>query len=618
MAAAAHSPFRDFLRLLGFVRPYLWILGIALLFAWLYGAGLNARALLLEPLLDDVALPSASLDTLRDLQQQEQEADRAVLQRKIESIEQRAEESFRLVVVAGVVLILFIPLVRFVRDYASHWIMQRLYADLQAAVGDKLVRLPLAHHVREGRGDFVARLSNDTLVANRGHSVVFGDIVQDSSIVVTALALALYVSWQLTLLLLLMGPPIALILGSFGRRIRYSAARRQEQISDVTQRLVEMLSGIKVIQAFHMENRERDSFRASVMSYFRRSMKVIRNRVLSRSLVELVTQTSFVSIVLIGFFVLFQGYWSLTPGKLIAFTVISAMLYRPVRGFATVYNTIQEALPAARRVFDVLDAAEVTPDGPEAVAIEHLGSGIRYEDVSFSYDRESVLEGVTLHIPVGQVVALVGRSGAGKTTLADLLLRFYEPVGGRILIDGRDLGQIQRRSLHELMAVVTQEAFLFDDTIAANITYGRPDATREQIEAAAHAANAHEFIEGLPEGYDTPIGELGGQLSGGQRQRLAIARAILRDPEILIFDEATSALDAKSEREVQEAIANLMRGRTVLLIAHRLSTVKGADLIAVLEDGRISMTGRHDELVSRGGLYRELVQAQLIPEPSAA
>jgi subfamily B ATP-binding cassette protein MsbA len=291
------------------------------------------------------------------------------------------------------------------------------------------------------------------------------------------------------------------------------------------------------------------------------------------------------------------------------------MLYRPVRGITSTYNSVQDAIPAAARVFEVLDAPEVPPDAPDAVAIEEIREGIRYEGVRFGYDREVVLAGVDLELRAGQVVALVGSSGAGKTTIADLLLRFHEPDAGRITIDGTDLRGIRRDSLHALAAIVTQEAFLFDDTIGANIAYGQPDISRDAIVAAARAANIDEFVESLPQGYETPVGELGGQLSGGQRQRLTIARAILRDPQLLIFDEATSALDAKAEREVQGAIANLMRGRTVLLIAHRLSTVKTADMIAVIEDGRVSMTGSHDELLARGGLYRELVEAQLVPGP---
>ncbi len=618
MADPQRSALRDFVRLIGFVRPYLAVLAVAIVSSWLYGGALSGRALLLQPLVDDVALPNASLGSLDELIAESESADPEQSEQEREFLRQRVRDNFYKVLLAGASLIILMPLLRVVRDYTSAWIMSRLGTDLQAALGEKLLRLPLSHHVREARGDFLARIGSDTSVANQAQVVVFGSMLQDSGILITALALSIWLSWQLSLVLLLVGPPVALVLRYFGARIRASSARRQEQVSEVTQRLVQMLSGIKVIKAFRAEERERDAFRQSVLRYFRRSMKVIRHRVLSRSAIELVTQGSFVSVLLIGVWAVLQGYWDLTLGKLMAFAAISAMISRPLRSVASIYNTIQNAIPAAARVFEVLDAPEVTPDPPDAIALERIRDGIVYRNVIFRYERETVLDGVDLEIGAGEVVALVGRSGAGKTTIADLLLRFHEPDGGLITVDGIDLRQITRASIHALAAIVTQEAFLFDDTIRANIAYGRPDASFADVERAARAANVDEFIEGLPQGYETPVGEVGGQLSGGQRQRLTIARALLRDPQLLIFDEATSALDARTEQQVQEAISNLMQGRTVLLIAHRLSTVKAADRIAVLEAGRVTMTGSHEELLERGGLYRELVDAQLVPETSAA
>ena len=314
---------------------------------------------------------------------------------------------------------------------------------------------------------------------------------------------------------------------------------------------------------------------------------------------------------IVGVLGIINGFWNITQGVLAAFLAIAAMLYRPTKNLTRMYNGIQDALPAAVRIFEVLDTEEETPDLPDAVVVERLRHGISYRQVHFNYGREEVLRGLDLEIGAGETVALVGPTGAGKTTVADLLLRFHEPYRGTIELDGVSLARIQRKSLRRLIAVVSQEPFLFDATVLDNLRYGRPDANFDEIVEAARAANAHGFIEAMPEGYDTPVGELGSQLSGGQRQRLTIARALLREPQILIFDEATSALDAKAEQLVQKAIANLMKERTVLVIAHRLSTVLAADRIAVLENGRISVCGRHEELVEKGGLYRELVELQL-------
>ncbi len=612
MADPSGPTFRPLLRLLGYARPYLWLVALTLVFSLIYASGLTGRAYLIQPLLDDVVVPEVTLDTLPDLVPDEPSAEQArAREAEAEALAVRVRERFLQILLIAAGIIAGMPIVRLVRDYASDWVMTRMTVDMQLDLSTKLLHIPLTHHHRDTRGEFVSRTLRDTDVANRAQALIFGEAVQDAFQIVVAMSFALYLNWRLALLTMLIGPPVGVVVSIFGRRVRVASGRRQVQVAEVTQRLLQILSGIKVIKAFHAEAQEREAYRVELMRYFRRAMKVIRNRVLSRSTVELFSQVGFGVLLIMGVYAVINNLWDMTIGVLSAFLFISAMLYRPMRNLTRLYNGVQDALPAAERIFEVLDLSEEPPDPEDAIDLAQLREGIRYRDVVFSYGREQVLKGVDLLVPAGEIVALVGRTGGGKTTLTDLLLRFYQPTSGSIELDGTPLSRIARESLRRLIAVVTQEAFLFDATILENLRYGRLDATFEEVVEAARTAHAHDFISELPEGYDTRVGELGSQLSGGQRQRLTIARALLRDPQILIFDEATSALDAKAEQMVQEATWNLMKGRTVLVIAHRLSTVQSADRIAVLEDGRISMMGSHDELIGRGGLYGELVDLQL-------
>ncbi len=603
---------RSVLRLLGYARPYAWLVAIVILFSLVYGGGLTGRFFLLKGLVDDVAVENARVDSIEDLLKHNSEKlDRRKLREERRELKERVRENFQQIVLASVVLVLVMPLVRLVRDYTSEWVMSRVLVDMQRDVASKLLRLPLARHQRDSRGDAISRITSDTGVANRMQSMIYGDFIEDIAVVLVAVTACFILSWQLALALVAIGPPVAIVMSVFGRRVRKAAHRRQVQVSEVLQRIMQILSGIKVIKAFGAEKLEADGLQHELMRFFRRAVRVVKNRVASRALVEFLSQGVMVTVLVLGIYAVIGDFWGLTLGTLVAFSFISGMLYKPLKALTNVWNGVHDALPSANRIFEVIDEPEERLEEPGAQPITRLESGIRFRDVVFNYGREEVLRGIDLEIPAGQTVALVGPTGAGKTTVADLVLRFHDPESGAVEFDGVDARKLTRTSLREMCALVSQEPFLFDATILENIRYGRQEASTSEVVEAARAANAHEFIEKLPEGYQTRVGELGSQLSGGQRQRITIARAILRDPQILILDEPTSALDARSEQVVQEAIANLMKGRTVIVIAHRLSTVQAAGKIAVLEDGRISATGTHDELSSRPGLYQELVRLQL-------
>ncbi len=493
--------------------------------------------------------------------------------------------------------------------YLTIYLEQQILKAMRDELYGKIQMLPMAFFDRQKTGHLISRITND--VTNLRGAVVGGlaSMIRSGLMTIIAVAIIFYTSWQLSMLTILLVPVNIFLIAIISRKLRKGSRRAQERMADMTAVLQETISGVRVVKAFGMERFEQIKFGDFNRMYFSEYTKM-------RRFADLASPTSETLGILASVVILWYGgrlvvQQQLDPANLMMF--IGAMLWvvNPIKSLSKLNSVIQEGLVCAERVFEILDIqTEEDISGDET--IDRINEAIVYEDVSFSYDGETpVLADVNLRIGKGEVIALVGASGAGKSTLADLVPRFYEPDSGRVTIDGRDIGTITISSLRSLMGIVTQETILFNDSVFNNIAYGLSDCPRDDVVTAAKAANAHEFIEAMPKGYDTVIGDRGIQLSGGQRQRLAIARALLKNPQILILDEATSSLDVESEALVQEAIDRLVRGRTTLVIAHRLSTIKNADRIVVLEDGKIMQIGTHEELIGEEGIYRKLYSLQI-------
>jgi subfamily B ATP-binding cassette protein MsbA len=491
----------------------------------------------------------------------------------------------------------------------------RVIRDLRNALYMHLHKLSLSYFHSSRTGQIVSRITHDVTLVRMSISTGFLQAMRDLLVVAVLGFMVFFISWRLALAAFVMIPIITVVIGRIGRRLRGYSTKLQEKTADVTSVLQETLSGIRVVKAFGMESFESAKFMGHTEGHLVASMQRQRAASLAPALTEFLGTFGGLVVLWYGGRQVIRGEM-LQPEMFLIFLAAMLSIIKPAKTLSQASTKIQEGIAAGKRIFEILDQEPEITDAPDAVDIDRIAEGIEFESVSFSYNgSDRVLSDISFKVAKGQVVAIVGPSGAGKSTLVDLIPRFHDPSSGSVRIDGQDIRRVSVASLRALMGIVTQETILFNDTVRNNIAYGLEDVDLSVVQDAARAANAHDFISAFPEGYDTVVGDRGVKLSGGERQRLAIARAILKDPQVLIFDEATSALDTESEKLVQEAIERLLSSRTNFVIAHRLSTVTHADLILVIADGRIVETGRHEELLAAGKVYRKLYDLQFKNHP---
>ncbi|NKE70988.1 lipid A export permease/ATP-binding protein MsbA [Candidatus Manganitrophus noduliformans] len=570
-----------YLRLLKFVKPHRWTLAAAFFCSAMVSLLTAAYAWLVQPVVNDVFIRKDGF-------------------------------MLKILPVAIILVALLKGLFNYGQAYLVRYVGSRIIAGIRKDLYRHIVLLPIGFHAKNATGKLMSRVINDVGIMQTAVSTVVKDLFQQSLTMVALTGVIFYQNWQLGLMAILAMPLATYPLIRVGRRLRKVARAGQEKIGDLTSILQETFSGIRIVKAFGREDFETERFDKKNMNYFKNVMRATSVSELTSPMMETLGSVGAAAIIWYGGYQVITG--QMDAGAFFSFMTAAMLMYAPMKGLSSANNILQQALAAAERVFTILDQKNERELDPGRRLVPSLHGEIEFREVSFQYDgiRSAALSNISLKARPGEVIALVGSSGAGKTTLVNMIPRFYEPQGGTILIDGIPIQEINLGSLRSQIGIVSQEVVLFDDTVRWNIAYGLDHVSDEEIVRAAEAAYAHLFIGKMPKGYDTVLEKGGANLSGGERQRLAIARALLKNPPILILDEATSALDAESEFIVQKALVNLMKNRTTFVIAHRLSTVQRATCIIVVDQGRIVEMGRHEDLMQRDGPYRKVYQMQFL------
>ena len=574
-----------YVRLLAFLKPYLWpYFAIAMVCMIGFGATDGVMPFLVQRIIDDVF-------TLKD------------------------ETALRYL--PGIIVGIFAlrGLMNFGQSYLNDYVGLRIINDVRNALNRHFQSLSVSFFYRHPTGTLIARVNSDVQLVRFAITDALASFMKDSVSLIALIVVAFMKDWVLASLSFVVFPASVLPIIRLSRKIKRFTRRGQISTGALTALLQESIQGNRIVKAFGMEKYEDEKFQRENWRLFKQSLRASRIKAIVAPSMELLASFGIGAVV-------WYGGWSVvaggrTQGEFFAFMAAMFLMYGPFKGLARTYAAVHQGLAGAERVFEILDEKPEIADKPTARTAQPFRDKIELENVSFAYRDTPVLKNINLTIKAGQMVALVGMSGVGKSTLVDLILRFYDVRSGKVMIDGVDVRDLTVESLRAQIGIVSQHTFLFNDSIRNNIAYGEPKGSMEDVIAAAKAANAHEFIASLPDGYDSVIGELGMQLSGGQRQRLAIARALLKNPPILILDEATSSLDAESERLVQEALENLMATRTTIVIAHRLSTIRKADRIVVIVDGAVAEEGTHEELLGRNGEYSRLYAIQALENRSS-